>query len=438
MQFLFNPIGSFGDLHPYLAIGSLLKQRGHDVTVIANSYYEHLIRRTGLGFVAWGTAEDQEDFWRNPKKWNPWNGWKVSLDWCVIRPMRQTYKEIAARYIPGETVIAGPGWAFGARIAQDKLGVPMATLHLSANWLQSVHQSPKMPPPMWLPDRMPQAFKRLQYWVADTLFTDRFLGPPTNAFRAELSLPPVRRLVGRWWHSPQRVIGMFPDWFGLPQPDWPKQTVLTGFPLWDRGHLESVPEGLAEFLAAGDPPLVFTSATTNQHLRQYFDASVEACRRLGRRGILITNYTQNLPDVLPDGVRHYSYVPFGYLLPRAAVLVSNATAGTMAQGLAAGIPQLVTPMTFDQPQNAASLVRLGVGISVNNRAFRGKHVADLLQRILASPVMAERCRNLARRFAGVNPVEQTCQLLEQLVETDASCHQTSRRLFVDQFTASLR
>jgi UDP:flavonoid glycosyltransferase YjiC (YdhE family) len=168
--------------------------------------------------------------------------------------------------------------------------------------------------------------------------------------------------------------------------------------------------------------LVFTFGTANQHTRGFFRAAAEACRRLGRRGILITKYAEDLPDGLPDGVRHFSYVPFGYLLPRAAVLVHHAGTGTTAQGLAAGIPQLVTPMTFGQPQNAASLVRLGVGISISHRAFRSQRVADLLQRLLTAPSVAERCRDLARRFQGVNPLEQTCELLEQMAGSDAAAH----------------
>ena len=218
------------------------------------------------------------------------------------------------------------------------------------------------------------------------------------------------------------LIGMFPDWFGPPQPDWPPQTVLTGFPLWDRGHLESVPEELAQFLAAGEPPLVFTFGTANQHTRGFFRAAAEACRRLGRRGILITKYAEDLPDACRTASAISPTFPLAICCLASAVLVHHAGTGTTAQGLAAGIPQLVTPMTFGQPQNAASLVRLGVGISISHRAFRGRRVADLLQRLLTSPSVAERCRDLASRFHGVNPLEQTCQLLEQMAGTDAAAH----------------
>jgi rhamnosyltransferase subunit B len=419
MQVLLNPIGSIGDLHPYLGLGSALRQRGHAVTLIANPYYEKLIRKTGLDYVPLGTPEDLEGFWRDPKMWRPWTGWKVSLDWSVIRPMRQAYQAIADRYVPGQTVVAGPGWAFGARIAQDKLGVPMATLHLGADKFQSVHQSPRMPPPMWLPDWMPRPLKALQFWIADTVFTDPLLGPRTNAFRAELGLPAVRRLVGRWWHSPLRVIGMFPAWFSPPQPDWPPQTLLTGFPLWDGGESGTVPEEVRQFVEAGEPPLVFTFGTANQHTRAFFRAAVEACRRLGRRGMLITKFPEDVPGDLPEQVRHVSYVPFSYLLPRCAVLIHHAGTGTTAQGLAHGVPQLVAPMVFGQPQNGACLVRLGVARALRPGAFRGPAVTRALQQLLGSSTVTDRCRELAAKFQeAANPIEQTCDLLEQLAGTD--------------------
>ena len=57
--------------------------------------------------------------------------------------------------------------------------------------------------------------------------------PALNEWRRELGLPPVTRVFSDWIHSPQRVIGLFPDWFGNPQPDWPAAVRLTGFPLYD-------------------------------------------------------------------------------------------------------------------------------------------------------------------------------------------------------------
>ena len=60
---------------------------------------------------------------------------------------------------------------------------------------------------------------------------------------------------------------------------------------------------------------------------------------MGRCGLPVTRYPEQLPASLPEGVRHCAYMPFSPLLPRSAALVHHGGIGTKAQALAAGIPQ---------------------------------------------------------------------------------------------------
>jgi hypothetical protein len=56
-------------------------------------------------------------------------------------------------------------------------------------------------------------------------------------------------------------------------------------------------------------PVVFTPGTMMRHPRQFFAEAVDACGRLGRRGLLLTRFRDQLPASLPGGVRHFDYVP---------------------------------------------------------------------------------------------------------------------------------
>jgi UDP:flavonoid glycosyltransferase YjiC (YdhE family) len=114
-------------------------------------------------------------------------------------------------------------------------------------------------------------------------------------------------------------------------------------------------------------------------------------------------------------VQHFDFVPFGWILPRAAAVVHHGGIGSTAQGLAAGIPQLIMPMGFDQFDNAYHLRRLGVSRAVKPAAFRGPAVADALRSLLDSPTVAQRCREVAARFAGVEPLAQACDWIEELL-----------------------
>src|SRR5207244_3369926 len=117
-----------------------------------------------------------------------------------------------------------------------------------------------------------------------------------------------RRLLDTWWHSPDRVVCLFPDFFAAPQPDWPPNTVLTNFPLWDEAETREVPPELEQFLAAGPPPIVFTPGSAMRQGRDFFAAAVDACGRLERHGLLLTPYREQLPEPLPSGVGHFDYV----------------------------------------------------------------------------------------------------------------------------------
>src|SRR5262249_35856367 len=125
-------------------------------------------------------------------------------------------------------------------------------------------------------------------------------------------------------------------------------------------------------------------------------------------------FHEHLPRDLPLTVRHFDYVPFSQVLPRAAALVHHGGIGTTAQGLAAGIPQLIMPLAFDQPDNAARLGRRGGGRTLPPRSFRGPAVARLLEALLASPEVASRCKELARRVQESRPLEEVCRVVEGL------------------------
>jgi UDP:flavonoid glycosyltransferase YjiC (YdhE family) len=145
----------------------------------------------------------------------------------------------------------------------------------------------------------------------------------------------------------------------------------------------------------------------------FFTAAVEACRRLGRRGLLLTKFADQVPSELPADVRHFEYVPFSRVLPRVAAIVHHGGIGTTAQGLRAGIPQLIMPLSHDQPDNAARLARLGVGDQLAPASFRGDRVAEKLSRLLDSPAVRTNCAQVAARFDGIDPLAEACAVVER-------------------------
>jgi UDP:flavonoid glycosyltransferase YjiC (YdhE family) len=405
--------GSAGDVHPNVGLALALSRRGHQVILAATAVFESLARRLGLAFVGYGTEEDYYQTLRDPDLWHPYRSFPLVARRLVLPLMRQIYDLIAHHQKSGDLVVVASGLVLGARVAQERLGVPVATVHLQPSLLRSVHQ----PPVFGFPDilgRLPCALRGLYLRTVDALVIDRLLAPQMNAFRAELGLPPVRRVFHQWMHSPQLVVGFFPEWFAPPQPDWPPNVHLTGFPLYDESDAREIPAGLEDFLSGGTPPIVFTAGSAMAQGTDFFRVSAEVCRRSGRRGILLTQFPEQLPSNLPGGVRHFNYVPFSLVLPRAAAFVHHGGIGTVAQALAAGVRQLVVPLAHDQPDNAVRVCRLGVGDMLLPKNYRIKTVFDRLHRLLESPAVADNCRRRAADLATNTALERTCDLIEQL------------------------
>jgi UDP:flavonoid glycosyltransferase YjiC (YdhE family) len=224
-----------------------------------------------------------------------------------------------------------------------------------------------------------------------------------------------------WWHSPQRVTGMWPEWFGPVQPDWPGQVRLTGFGLWDERGIHALPAEMEAFIDAGDPPIAFTPGSAMFFGHDFFEQSAQACGLMGRRGILLSRHREHIPGRLPPGVAYFPYAPFSELLPRCAAIVHHAGIGTTAQGLAAGVPQLLMPMSHDQFDNADRLCRLHVGAVVPRREYRAARVAAALEGLMSEPHTKKLALDLAKKVQGATAIEQTCDLIEGLLP-DRSSH----------------
>jgi rhamnosyltransferase subunit B len=411
MRYIMTPVGSSGDVHPFVGIGRALRARGHEVIVLAAGPFSDVVRNAGLLFEETVSADEYDAVSKHPDIWHPRRGLQLVLG-SVASKLRPAYDRLGGLYEPGRTVLVGHSLSFFTRVFEEVHRVPAATIHLAPSIFRSDHAQPAYAPgrdgsswPRWL--------KRGFWWALDRMLLDPDIAPALNDWRRELGLPPVTRVFREWMHSPRRVIGLFPDWFGPPQPDWPNGLRLTGFPLYDEPGQGELPAPLRRFLDDGPPPILFTPGSANQAAGQFFKAALEACSRLGRRALLLTRYAGHLPP-LSSTAHHEPFVPLSQVLPRCAALVSHGGIGTLAQGLAAGVPQLTMPMGFDQPDNATRLHRLGVGRWVTPSAFHGNRVAAALKTLFDDPRTAPQCERWSRQIRAHNAIEDTCDLLEQL------------------------
>ncbi len=419
MHFLMTAFGSYGDVHPIAGLGGALCRRGHRVTIVANPHFRPVIESVGAELLPIGTLQEYEEMAGYEDLWHPVRGPMLVMQLGVVKYLREVYALIESNFCPGETVLVAHPLDMASRIYQEKHAAPLATVVLAPLMLRSFYQTPKFSQ-MFTASWVPRWLRRFQFWLGDKLVIDPLLGPPINKLRQELGLlPPVQGIFRDWYLSPQLVLGLFPEWFAPTQPDWPQQVALAGFPLWDQPDSAGLPAEVEEFLRGGESPIVFTPGSAMAHGQSFFRAAVEACQLLDRRGILLTKYTEQLPAALPTDVRHFGFVPFSQLLSRAAAVVHHGGVGSCGQGLAAGLPQLLMPMAYDQPDNAARLKRLGVAESLAPKKFHGPGVARALDRLLTDDSVHQRCHHWAKQCSSAAALSAACEMLERLQQTRA-------------------
>lgn len=390
MHALLTALGTDGDVFPFVGLGARLVARGHRATLIAAEPYRSLAANRGLNFEALVSAEEMHALLGHPHFWHPIRGALVAARWGSGRVERQYALLAGLAKDPDAVLVSNPG-VFAARLVQETLGRPLVTLLLQPGLVPSISAPPVLPWGVSLPRWAPRPLGRL-YWRLFNGAGDMLVGRALNRVRAALSLRPMRR-VFEWWLSDQLVLGLFPDWFGPPQPDWPPQMRLTGFPLDDGLAGAEVPPDVLEFCRAGDPPVAFTFGTGMLHAAGHFRMAVEVCERLALRGLLLTKHTDLLPPQLPPHVRSCSFAPFGQLFPQCAAVVHHGGIGTLARALSAGTPQLILPFSFDQPDNGTRVRRLGVGDWVRARRQSAPRIAAALAPLL-TPKTRARCREV--------------------------------------------
>ena len=408
-------LGSFGDVHPLLGVAREMARRGHAVDFLANPLYREAVERAGLRFHGVGERESFERAIDNPRMWTLTHGARMLAKVLILPYMREVYGWIEHNRRPNTVVIAS-AIAFGARIAQEKLGVPLATMLLQPSLVRSRESIPGLPliptGPQW--QCLARPMRDAVMWGVDTLLFDPALAGGVNAFRRELGLPGQRRVFHKWLLSPELSVGLFPEWYAQPQSDWPPYVHCTGFPLYDEAETRAEDPALRAFLDAGDPPVVLTPGTAMRHARRFFRAGVEACGRIGRRALLLTHFPQHTPNPLPDWAASFDYAPFSTVLPRCAAIVHHGGIGTSAQALRAGIPQLISPFSYDQPDNAVRLRDLGVARTVFPKFFFAGVVARRLETLLGSDSIRAACAEAAERMRGSNGLAETADLVEGL------------------------
>ncbi len=422
MRIVLSNIGTFGDINPLIAIALELKRRGHTPVMTLPAVYRPKIVPLGLEFHALRPDIDPTNTLLVEMVYDVNKGTETGLRKFLFPALRDTYADLlhaATKPVRADLLLLGELNYAGPLVA-DVTGIPWASYVLAPFSFFSAFDPPVLPPYPRLAraDKvvpgMGRGIRRLARFVT------RHWPEPIYELRRELGLSMGPNPIFDAKHSPHLVLALFSHVLGVEQKDWPANTLIAGFCFYDSDAGNgALPPNLEEFLAAGEPPVVFTlGSAAVLAAGNFYEQSAHAAMRLGVRAVLLIGTDpRNRPQtVLPDSICVAEYAPYSALFPRAKLVVHQGGVGTTAQCLRAGRPMLIMPYSHDQPDNARRMKRLGVARVIQRSSYKPWRVARRLRAMLAVHDYAAKAQSVAGILAQEDGVRSACDALEALCE----------------------
>jgi rhamnosyltransferase subunit B len=168
---------------------------------------------------------------------------------------------------------------------------------------------------------------------------------------------------------------------------------------------------LQEFLDAGEAPVVFTlGSAAVKTAGNFYMESLAAVQKLGCRAVFLVGELKL--ENLPSKAIAIDYAPYSELFPYSKAVVHQGGIGTKAQALRAGVPMLVVPISYDQPDNAARVVRLGIGRTIARKKYQQHLAVKELQLLLNNSKYKTKAQEIMQIIQAENGVKTACDAIE--------------------------
>lgn len=406
-------IGSLGDLHPAIALALELKARGNQVTLATSEVYREKIEQTGINYHSLrpNLPENPEI---SEKLMHPTKGAEFFFREFIFPALSTMYADLMD-LVEGCDLLIANGIIFPASLVSEKLSIPWILYELQPASFFSIYDPPVLETvPYLAKSRLLGAWAVNLFKQLAKLMT-RSWAKPIHRLRKELGLRDVSHPIffeGKF--SSDLVLAMFSSVFAKPQPDWAKQTKITGFTFYDCQYEDrGLTTELREFLEVGEVPVVFTlGSAAVKTAGNFYVESLAAVEKLGCRAVFLVGDT--ILENLPDYAIAVDYAPYSELFPLAKAVVHQGGIGTTAQALRAGVPMLIVPFSYDQPDNAARVVRLGVGRTIARKKYQQDLAVKELQILLSDSQYKTKALEIAQIIQAENGVKTACDEIESL------------------------
>ena len=380
---------AYGHFHPLLPLAHAAQAAGHDAAFATSAMFRSVIE--GAGFTAFdaGLKWLESDDSSIPDELQPTPGSSLEAFFAqkfvaaTAEPLARGVIETASNWRPD--VIVRERTEFGGALAAEVLGIPCAAVQVA---------SPSLMTPAFL----------------------RAVAGPYNVARTHLGLPADDGLLTL---DDEVVFAFAPPSLHDPAVPLPRKLVSLRPAALDATASAALPSWADEI--GRDRPLVYATLGTVFNNPEYdlpfFPAVMEGLRYEAIDVVITVGPNVEVASIgtAPPNVRLERYVPQSLLFPLCSAVICHGGYGTLLAAIEHGIPLVIVPFGADQPINARSVERLGLGQIIRPDELTADSMRHAVRSVLDDPGYRRRVEQVRDKAAALPPATEAVAQIARIV-----------------------
>jgi sterol 3beta-glucosyltransferase len=408
--------GTRGDVQPMLSLAWVLRERGHEVLLLAPKNVESWVARTGVPFAA--LPVDAQALLSSPPaqrmlaKGDIWSffKWLAGAEQEYRVGMRQAVIEACA---DADAIVADSLTQDRAAAVGAARKIPILPLYL-----YPVPPSSAFPSPFITTKNLGPLNRLTHKLLLDMLW--KASQQDVDAMRATLG---IAGAPGTYTREAQRtgapcLLAYSAEIFPRPADYGPNNVVTGSFvmpPALQRALGEcGLPEHLGAWLKRGPAPvfLGFGSMPVLD-VEAMLHMTRAALERVGMRAVIGAGWSA-VPSGGDDMLYRVDNIDYAALFESCSAAVHHGGSGTTYASLRAGLPTLICSVFADQPFWGTRCRALGVGGTMPFKRLGAQRLADGLRKLLSEPTPAK-ARALGARLRAERALEKAVEVIERVL-----------------------
>lgn len=410
--------GGYGDMFPMFAIARALKDKGHFVSIAGERHHVDALSPLNISLIKIDERPAGNERFENHLVQSKLFNTTDVLQTLSPKNLEREYDILSS--IAGDyDLIVGNQLAYTGSMVSKKTGKP---------WIFCA-PSPLAFPSKYDPPLFPYIHRLQSLTMAYPATQRAYITLARSASKLMMnSVIRQQRRLGIKDTGHPRFEGLYSEHLNLlmtspslvkPQPDWPTNTILSGFSWFEPEFMkgEEKMKLLAEFIEGGPAPVIFApGGSMRTHPGKFFTESIEACKQMGVRGILVA--AQRFHAALPQSsdILITGYLPYSLLLKYASTIVHSGGIGAIGWALRFGIPSLLVPSTWDQFDNAHRACKQNLAMVMADRNYKAPAVAANLDKLLKNQSQHQLLRNNIQRISDEDGAKVACAHIESFLK----------------------